>query len=233
MSLLSVKVPLLWVKKGSYFGFRSPQQKVVMHARSKNISFSYNMHLFLSYLPNDYQKIRSTIHFSKPLFLPLQKRHLLAKNEFGGVQVFPGVTSCDAIYTVLGISHVFCIFSVFFFCAALIVCWWATNSFIGSSREETSYKSHQESTFEERERKGRGLSHLSLHMDLLCSPRQVLLVVVFCVLWWLLLFIKYYDSINNIQWKGQRDYYPQRTLKLMFYCEYEIELKNEYCNTCR
>ncbi len=31
-----VKVPLLWVMKGSYFGFVSPQQQVDMHARSKN-----------------------------------------------------------------------------------------------------------------------------------------------------------------------------------------------------
>ncbi len=30
------KVPLLWVMKGSYFGFGSPQQQVDMHARSKN-----------------------------------------------------------------------------------------------------------------------------------------------------------------------------------------------------
>ncbi len=33
----------------------------------KILSFSYNMHLFLPYLLNDSQKIRSTIHFSKPL----------------------------------------------------------------------------------------------------------------------------------------------------------------------
>ncbi len=31
-----LKVPLLWVMKGSYFGFGSPQQQVDMHARSKN-----------------------------------------------------------------------------------------------------------------------------------------------------------------------------------------------------
>ncbi len=33
----------------------------------KTLSFSYNMHLFLPYLLNDSQTIRSTIHFSKPL----------------------------------------------------------------------------------------------------------------------------------------------------------------------
>ncbi len=62
-----LKVPLLWVMKGSYFGFGSPQQQVDMHARSKNTLISYNMHLFSPYLLNDSQTIRSTIHFSKPL----------------------------------------------------------------------------------------------------------------------------------------------------------------------
>ncbi len=32
----SLKVPLLWVMKCSYFGFGSPQQQVDIHARSKN-----------------------------------------------------------------------------------------------------------------------------------------------------------------------------------------------------
>jgi len=58
------KVPLLWHLKGSYFCFGSPQQHVYKHARSKTFSLSYNMHLFLSYLLNDSQMIRSTIHFS-------------------------------------------------------------------------------------------------------------------------------------------------------------------------
>ncbi len=56
------------VMKGSYFGFGSPHQQADMHARSKRtLSFSYNMHLFLPYLLNDSQTIRSTIHLSKPL----------------------------------------------------------------------------------------------------------------------------------------------------------------------
>ncbi len=38
-----------------------------MHARSKTLLFSYNMHLFLPYLLNDSQTIHSMIHFSKPL----------------------------------------------------------------------------------------------------------------------------------------------------------------------
>ncbi len=94
-------MPLLWVMKGSYFGFE-------MHAWSKTLSFSYNMHLFLPYLLNDSQTIHSTIHFSKLLLFvtllcsdwsnsfqccfvysvtaetaifKLQKRHLVAKNE--------------------------------------------------------------------------------------------------------------------------------------------------------
>ncbi len=61
-----VKVPLLWVMKGSYFGFGSPQQQVDMQGQ-KTLSFSYNMHLFLLYLLNDSQTIRSMMNFSKPL----------------------------------------------------------------------------------------------------------------------------------------------------------------------
>ncbi len=36
LACLPLKAPLLWVMKGSYFGFGSPQQQVDMHARSKN-----------------------------------------------------------------------------------------------------------------------------------------------------------------------------------------------------
>ncbi len=54
-----LKVPLLRVMKGSYFGFGSPQQQVDMHARLKNIHFLY--------LLNNSQTIPLTIHFSKPL----------------------------------------------------------------------------------------------------------------------------------------------------------------------
>ncbi len=118
-------MPLLWVMKGSYFGFGSHRQQVHMHARSKNTSLSYNVHLFSPYLLNDSRTIHSMIHFSKPLLcvtlicgdwsdwfyfhsispvmpdkaafvravlfvysvtgetaiLPLQKRHLVTKNE--------------------------------------------------------------------------------------------------------------------------------------------------------
>ncbi len=49
------------------FWFWSPQQQVDMHSSSKTLSLSYNMHLFLPYLLNDSQTIRSMIYFSKPL----------------------------------------------------------------------------------------------------------------------------------------------------------------------
>ncbi len=45
--------------KGSYFGFRSPQQQVDMHAGSKN-TFIVNMHLFLLYLLKDSQTLNDT-----------------------------------------------------------------------------------------------------------------------------------------------------------------------------
>ncbi len=52
-----LKVPLLWVMKGSYFGFGSPQQKVDMHARSKNtfivLKYAFIFILFAQRLPND------------------------------------------------------------------------------------------------------------------------------------------------------------------------------------
>ncbi len=44
-----LKVPLLRVMKGSYFGFGSPQQQVDMHARSKNTFIFF----ICSQLPND------------------------------------------------------------------------------------------------------------------------------------------------------------------------------------
>ncbi len=61
------KVPLLWVMKGSYFGFGIPNNRLTLMQGQKTLSLSYNMHLFLPYLLNDSQTIRSTINFSKPL----------------------------------------------------------------------------------------------------------------------------------------------------------------------
>ncbi len=48
--------------------FWSAQQQVDMHARSKTLSFSYSIHLFWRFLPNDSQTIRSTIYFPNPSF---------------------------------------------------------------------------------------------------------------------------------------------------------------------
>ncbi len=63
-----LKVPLLWIMKGSYFGFESPRNnRLTCMQDQKTLSLSYNMHLFLPYLLNDSQTIRSTINFSKPL----------------------------------------------------------------------------------------------------------------------------------------------------------------------
>ncbi len=49
------------------FWFCESPKQVDMHARSKTLKCSYNMHLCLPYLLNDSQTIHSTIHFSKPL----------------------------------------------------------------------------------------------------------------------------------------------------------------------
>ncbi len=57
-----LKVPLLWVMKGSYFGFGSPQQQVDISMQSqKTLSLSNNMHSLYFYLTC------TTIHFSKSL----------------------------------------------------------------------------------------------------------------------------------------------------------------------
>ncbi len=61
------KVPLLWVMKGSYFGFGITNNRLTCMQGQKTLSLSYNMHLFSPYLLNDSQTIRSTIHFSKLL----------------------------------------------------------------------------------------------------------------------------------------------------------------------
>ncbi len=61
-----LKVPLLWVMKGSYLGFGN-QQQVDMHARSKKHFHCLIICIYLPYLLNDSQTIHSTIHFSKPV----------------------------------------------------------------------------------------------------------------------------------------------------------------------
>ncbi len=60
-----IKVPVLWVMKGSCFGI--PNNRLTCMQYQKTLLFSYNMHLFLPYSLNDSQKINITIHFSKPL----------------------------------------------------------------------------------------------------------------------------------------------------------------------
>ncbi len=51
-----LKVALLWIMKGSYFGFGSPQQQVDMHVRSKNtfifLKNAFIFTLFAQGLPN-------------------------------------------------------------------------------------------------------------------------------------------------------------------------------------
>ncbi len=44
-----------------------PNNRLTCMQGQKTLSLSYNMHLFLPYLLNDSQMIRTTIHFSKPL----------------------------------------------------------------------------------------------------------------------------------------------------------------------
>ncbi len=62
-----LEVPLLWVKKGSYFVFGIPNNRLTCMLGQKTLSLSDNMHSFLPYLLNDSQTIRSTIYFSKSL----------------------------------------------------------------------------------------------------------------------------------------------------------------------
>ncbi len=58
------KVPLLWVMKGSYFGFGSPRHICIYNNNYNAIIICI---YFLPYLLNDSQTIHLTIDFSKPL----------------------------------------------------------------------------------------------------------------------------------------------------------------------
>ncbi len=91
-------MPLLWIMKGLYFGFGSPQQQADMHARSKN---TFTVHSFITLLaqrlPNDslndsfFQTphLRDTnlrwlvdlshFHFIMPVMQCLIKQHLWAQ----------------------------------------------------------------------------------------------------------------------------------------------------------
>ncbi len=59
-----LKVPLLWIMKGLYFGCKSPQQQADVYTRSKTRLFSY-MHLFLPYFLND--SLNDSLFQTRPL----------------------------------------------------------------------------------------------------------------------------------------------------------------------
>ncbi len=62
-----LKVPLLWVMKGSCLVLGVPSNRLTCMQGQKTLLLSYKKHLFLPYLLNDSQTIRSTVHFSKAL----------------------------------------------------------------------------------------------------------------------------------------------------------------------
>ncbi len=70
----------------------------------KTLSFSYNMHLFLPYLLNDSQTIRSTIHFSKPL---LCVTLICGDWSISFKAVFVIVSSADLCTAVTGETDIF------------------------------------------------------------------------------------------------------------------------------
>ncbi len=75
---LHVKVPLLWVMKGSYLGLGVPNNRLTCMQGQKTLSLSYNIHLVLPYLLHDSQ----TIRFSKPLLFVMQKLVRLVSFSF-------------------------------------------------------------------------------------------------------------------------------------------------------
>ncbi len=95
-----LKCPYNGLWKVHFLVLGVPNNRLACMQGQKTLSLS--SHLFLPYLLNDSQTIRWMINFSKPLlcvtiglillcvqhyrgnhnFLPLQKRHLVAKNEF-------------------------------------------------------------------------------------------------------------------------------------------------------
>jgi len=100
-----LKVSLLWIIKGSYFGFGSPQQQVDMHARSKTLSLSCNMHLFFtlfdqrlsSDLFNDSFFQTSPLHDAHPIGLFLFPFHNKSIVCEGSPALFTAVTGETAI----------------------------------------------------------------------------------------------------------------------------------------
>ncbi len=71
----SIGASLICMLKCPYYGLWKvhilvlgvPNNRLTCMQGQKILSLSYNMHLFLPYLLNDSQTIRSSIHFSKPL----------------------------------------------------------------------------------------------------------------------------------------------------------------------
>ncbi len=66
-SSLELKCPYYGLWKVHILVLGVPNNRLTCMQGQKTLSFSYSMHLFLPYLLNDSQTIRSTIHFSKPL----------------------------------------------------------------------------------------------------------------------------------------------------------------------
>ncbi len=62
-----LKCPYYGLWKVHILVLGDPNNRLTCMHGQKALSFSYNMHLFLPYLLNDSQTIRSTINFSKPL----------------------------------------------------------------------------------------------------------------------------------------------------------------------
>ncbi len=66
-SVWNLKCPYYGLWKVHILVLGVPNNSLTCIQAQKTLSYSYNMHLFLPYLLNDSQTIRSTINFSKPL----------------------------------------------------------------------------------------------------------------------------------------------------------------------
>ncbi len=61
-----LKVPLLWVMKGSYFGLGVPNNRLTCIQGQKTLSFSYNKHLFLLYCSSTPKRFVQRLIFPNP-----------------------------------------------------------------------------------------------------------------------------------------------------------------------
>ncbi len=98
-SRLSLKCPYCRLRKVHILVLGVPNNRLTCMQGQKTLSFSYNMHLFLPYLLNDSQTIRSTINFSKP-FLCLT---LICSDWSDAVFV----RQCCFVYSVTGETAIF------------------------------------------------------------------------------------------------------------------------------